>query len=208
MNKTWLHFEGGDLPSRSIRARTGEGRSPNWMPGWEWEWKWKSKSKWESRCARFGWLLVTTGMLWGCAGSPSLSDHGQVASLHLFAAPDALNLDAQPGVDAVGLRLYASGAKTSRGIAIVTGTLDVILYDGRVSEAEIAVTQPIKIWKFSLEDLRPFEATSALGIGYQLALSWGATAPRQTTASVIARYINPAGREIYSTVSYLSMSPK
>jgi len=162
--------------------------------------------------ARFclGWviLLGIAGWVAGCSSGGGVGVRSNVASLHLFAAPAAMNLDAEPGADAIGLRLFASGRSAARGIPIGSGTLEIVMYDGSVSEAALASTSPRKVWKFSAQELRPFAATSSLGTGYQLALSWGTAVPRQSSASVIARYRDPAGREISSMLNTISLTAK
>lgn len=157
-----------------------------------------------------GWVLLvgTAGWVAGCTSGGGVGGRSNVASLHLFAAPAALNLDPEPGADAIGLRLFASGRSAARGIVIGNGTLEIVMYDGSVSEAALASTPPRKVWKFSAQELRPFAATSSLGTGYQLALSWGTAVPRQSSASVIARYRDPAGREISSMLNTISLTAK
>lgn len=156
-------------------------------------------------CITALWMLCA-----GCGGAGKAARGGRdaVADLHLFGVPVALDLDGVPGPDGIGVRIYASGPGVARGVAIRQGTLEVVLFEGVVDAGAIGKTQPLKVWSFDAAALKPLVAETSLGLGYQLALRWGAESPADNVVTVVARYRSPAGAVIYSTSNTISVRMK
>ena len=163
-----------------------------------------------SLAARLACIVVLWILGAGCGGGGKAARGGRdtVADLHLFGVPVALNLDGVPGPDGIGVRIYASGPGIARGVAIRQGTLEVVLFEGVVDAGAIGTTQPLKVWSFDAPALKPLVAETSLGLGYQLALRWGAERPTDTVVTVVARYRSPAGAVIYSTSNTISVQMK
>lgn len=149
-------------------------------------------------------LLVALAV--GCATNGG--GGGDVSEVHLFGVPVALNLDGSPGPDAVGVRIYASGSGIARGVIIRRGVLEVLMFDGAVGQTEVKSRQPLKVWSFGPDALKPLAAGTSLGIGYQLALPWGKDSPRTTVVTVTARYRGPGGMELWSGANTISVALK
>lgn len=153
-------------------------------------------------------ILSVLSTLPGCATSGRGGGRGGIAEVHLFAAPTALNLDFQPGPDSIGVRLYVSSAAAARGIPIKQGTLEVLMFDGSVSESVLRSGSARKTWTFTPANLPAFASETSLGVGYQLALNWDKSPPKEPVVTVVARYRNPAGREIYSASNTIFVSTR
>ena len=159
------------------------------------------------------WLLALLIGLTGCGTPGNSSKPGAVGrgsreaigDLHLFGVPVALNLDDHPGPDGLGVRIYASAPGVARGVAIRQGVLEILMFDGSIEGAQLRTIPPVKMWRFEATTLRPFAAETSLGLGYQLALRWEKNRPRGPTATIVARYYSPAGAELYSTASGISI---
>lgn len=168
------------------------------------------------RCAnavtgRWVAYFVVAGLLWtgGCATSGGrVASGGTIESLHLFGLPIALELDGRPGPDGIGIRLFASAGTQARGVSIQQGTLEILLFEGTVPEGEIRSTPPRKVWALTPANLRPYESETSLGVGYQLALRWENLRPRQNSATVVARYRTPGGKEIYSDANAIPLTAR
>ena len=160
--------------------------------------------------ARLACIAAVGFLCAGCggAGKAARGSRGAVADLHLFGVPVALNLDGVPGPDGIGVRIYASGPVLARGIAIRQGTLEVLLFEGVVDAGAVGTTKPLKVWSFDVAALKPLVAETSLGLGYQLALRWGAERPADNVVTVVARYRSPAGAVIYSTSNTISVRMK
>lgn len=145
-----------------------------------------------------GWLLV------GCVAVNSNSNGG-IGDLHLFAVPNALNLDGNPGPDGIGVRIYASPPGKAEGVAVRSGRIEIWIWDGVVTNPG-SHQKTLHVWSFGSADLEPFAgSTTTLGVGYQLALGWGTNRPSGKVVTVQARYHAPNGQALSSTTSTISV---
>ena len=142
----------------------------------------------------------------GCASSGSANAKSAVQSLHLFSVPVAVNLDDAPGPDGFAVRLFAKGAKGSKGIAIPNGTLEIVMFDGIVPEKSSPA--PLRTWSFSGSELKKHSGQSAVGTGYRFTLRWADSPPTQSRISVLARYVPPSGPAISSAPSSVTTGVK
>ena len=154
--------------------------------------------------------LSGLGLVLSLLSAPGCATGGgrTVSELHLFGVPVALNLDPVPGPDGVGVRVYASDAGGTKGVAIRQGILEVLLYDGVVSPTAARTTPPLKVWSFNPTALKAYEGKTSLGAGYQFALKWAPETPRQPVVTVVARYRAPNGTALWSAANTVTVSMK
>ena len=151
--------------------------------------------------------LVLTGA--GCASSgPANSvnpprSSKTVEELHLVAVPSALNLDGAPGVDGFAVKVYASTARSPKPVAITTGALEILMFDGVVKDDAALPDKPLRIWSFSVKEARAFERKGHIGVSYQFTLAWGEAKPAANRITVIARYCGPRDELAHSAPSVI-----
>ncbi|MGV3771807.1 MAG: hypothetical protein ACO1QB_02830 [Verrucomicrobiales bacterium] len=121
---------------------------------------------------------------------PPPPEDARIEQLHLWSLPVGLNLDGKPGADGFSIKIYASSPDYPKPIAFNKGELEILMYDGAGTDAE---DQPLKIWKFGPEDLKPFAAITPIGVSYEIVLPWGASFPTKKNISILARYFPPGG---------------
>lgn len=143
----------------------------------------------------------------GCADQTPVGDRttppgpvAQVSQVDLQVVPTAINFDDRPGPD--GLRAMVFLYQVYSGGKVETvmgdGTLELVLFDGRVEESAILSTAPLHVWKFSSPELRPFARRGMVGWGYGFPqLPWGKDAPTKSVVTLVARFTG-AGRTVYS----------
>ena len=142
----------------------------------------------------------------GCStvGGSRGGGRGEVGEVHLFGVPVALNLDSRPGPDGIGVRIYLTAGGRAQGIEMKRGRLEVLMFEGALTDEALASATPRKVWSYTPSQLAPAVGTSALGTGYQLALNWGADRPRNGAVTVIARYLPPNGAPLFSASSSIA----
>lgn len=149
---------------------------------------------------RLGWILWLA--LLGCQSAGPSADHGSaIREIHLVSMPVALNLDAVPGADGFAVKIFASDPKEPKPVAISGGTLDVLLYDGVIAGRPGDKVEPLRVWSYSSEDLRPYQFRRPIGVGYDFVLAWGENRPAQKKITVVGRYTAPGAAPIYSAPS-------
>ncbi len=153
--------------------------------------------------------MTGLSLLTGCAAIHGAGGgRGDIGEIHLFGVPVALNLDSKPGPDGIGVRVFMTPAGRARGTEMHEGRLDVLMFDGVVTETDFTRTPPLKVWSFTAQQLAPVVGSSALGIGYQLALNWGQSRPHVTSVTVVARYHPPSGPDLFSTPNSISVGTR
>lgn len=139
-------------------------------------------------------LLCTAGAV-ACEGPPQVQT---VDHIDLMTPPMASNLDRQPGADGIQVRVFlysgSQGIQTVKG----SGTLEIMLYDGRIGLQQAAMLQPLRSWTFSPEELTTFTFKWKGLWGYQMALRWGEAEPRASVVTLIARYTAPSGEVVHA----------
>lgn len=143
----------------------------------------------------------------GCStvGGSTGGGRGEIGEVHLFGVPVALNLDSRPGPDGIGVRIYLTAAGRAQGMEMHRGRLEVLMFEGALTDEALASATPRKMWSYTPPQLAPAVGTSALGTGYQLALNWGEDRPRTGAVTVIARYHPPTGVPVVSTSSSIAV---
>ena len=171
---------------------------------------------WMLTCA----LALGAGGAAGCTTGASRGDGGSVSSpnkkpkrtsgileLHLLTMPIALNLDGAPGPDGVAIKLFANIGNAAKPAPIRSGEIEILLFDGLLSDKNLPSLQPAQTWTFTAKELKEFETQAMVGTGYQLTLRWGSFKPKSDRVSIIARHPIGDGRYLYSTPGVIACSP-
>ena len=134
-----------------------------------------------------------------------------VDHMDLQASPVASNWDNRPGPDGLVVRVffYRIDPKTGQtGTVTVSGSLQFLLYEGKVSPQEASAAQPFQVWAFLPEQLPVFLGRS-LGLwGYQMQLAWADHVPRSDSVTLVARYQPPEGPPMFSMPANIAMGLK
>lgn len=130
-----------------------------------------------------------------------------ILELHLLTMPVALNLDGAPGPDGVAVKLFANVGNSAKPAPIRSGEIEILLFDGLLSDNNVPMLKPAHTWTFTAKELKGFETQAMVGTGYQLTLRWGSFKPKSDRLSVIARHPIGDGRYLYSTPGVIACSP-
>lgn len=143
----------------------------------------------------FQWTVLGLSALLGLGGcathprAPQPAGDAPIRELHLFSLPVALNLDAEPGADGIGVKLYAIAAGQVKAVPIRAGVLEFIAFDGTVNFARTPRPDPFHVWQFTPADLARHEILTVLGTGYDLVLAWAPKRLSQGRVMIVARYL-------------------
>ena len=139
----------------------------------------------------------------GCLRNPNSPPPAQakVDAIEMRVMPAAVNWDAKPGPD--GLQgvviLYSLGESASAVRAVpVSGTLELLMFKGRVTASTAGEVKPAYTWTFTGEQLLPMLEHGIVGWEYVLRLKWGDKPPCMGAVTLVARYRQPDGRWLYS----------
>lgn len=132
----------------------------------------------------------------------------RVDQITLLALPTALNWDNRPGPDGVQtiIHLFQQGPREP---VLASGTLEFLLYEGRVSREELAAAKPFHIWPFTASEIEPYLGRSKAGWGYALRLPWGPKVPQSGSVTLAVRYtpLGAGGPTLYSAPTVIAMKP-
>ena len=143
------------------------------------------------------WLAAS-----GC-GTPG-GGRGAVDELHLLTIPVAINFDGMPGADGFAVKVYASRREEPKPVAIPSGIVEILMFDGVVSVSDVAKTPPLRTWTFDKAALSERRYRTSIGVGYQFSLRWDEAKPTTERITVLARYRSPDGRMISSLPSSIA----
>ena len=158
--------------------------------------------------SRIGGLAITPALLVlllispGCrpgAGVPT--GIGVVDALEIPMLPMPVDWGAAPGPDGLLVQVFFYRVdQVSQKVATVTvrGTLEFLLFPGRLVGADLTRMEPAYSWRFTGDELRSWAARGAAGWGYAMQLAWGPAAPCSGPCTFVARYDGGDGRWIYS----------
>ncbi len=116
-------------------------------------------------------------------------------------------LDSQPGPDGVRVQVLMFRVDKTQPNT-VSGTLDMIVYNGSYSASELGKVEPWHVWTMSGDELRRYIFRLYSLWGYTFTLTWGDTPPSggpQRRITLRARYTSPGGVEIYSEPTFVQM---
>ncbi len=156
-----------------------------------------------SAAVRLGSLVAVA--LTGCAAPSTVSsDVAPIERLVLLTSPTALNFDQRPGVDGFAVKIYAFSRDVPRPLAITSGVLEVMLFDG-VLAGPPGDTEPRIAVRHEAADLARRATRSVVGIGYTVAITWKDARELPDDVTLIARHESTSGRVVYSTPLSIAM---
>ncbi len=150
-------------------------------------------------------------LLGGCASdnAPPRAKSGKVSDaitqLHLITFPTGINMDAIPGQDGIALKVFAGNTSRPKPLPVRAGELEILLFDGLLKSSSGGESKPLKVWRFSTDELKAHEFTSTIGVGYQLTLVWADAKPTKGRATVMARLVLSEERAVYSAPSPITL---
>ena len=161
-------------------------------------------------------ILVCGAALAGCDGSgrgsglrppPPTVD---VQGFTLSSSPTALNWDEDPAPDGVITRVqfFQLGPNDQVRSVPVKGTLEFLLYEGRVAQADLAKVTPSNVWTYQANDLPTYLGKQMGMWAYQMQLDWRTRPPKSTVVTLIARWQPPNGEWQYSEPTLVAVSLK
>ena len=142
----------------------------------------------------------------GRGGGLVFGGKDNLEELHLFGMPTALSSDRLATPDGFAVRVFASSRKQAKGVAIRSGTLEILMFDGTLGNADPRLIAPVRVWSYSDANLVANLISSSVGIGYEFVLRWGAARPVTSRISVVARLTPPTGPPLYSAPSVISVT--
>ncbi len=133
-----------------------------------------------------------------------------VAGFSLSSSPTALNWDDKPGPDGVIARVqfFRLGANDEVRSVPVKGELEFLLFDSKLSAAEVTQAQPSTIWRFPAEDLPNFLGKQMGMWAYQMQLDWRKKPPKASIVTLVARWKKPGGGWKYSDPTLVAVALK
>ena len=152
----------------------------------------------------YGWILAAA-LAVGCEGPPIAENINYIQVITPIAAS---NLDGIPGPDGVQamIFLYRSGQKVETVAG--TGTLELQMFDGNLTARELTRTTPFGVWSYTPQELLPFQARWKGLWCYQLVLPWGPERPRSGGVTLLARYREKNGLELYARPQYIPLGSR
>jgi hypothetical protein len=160
--------------------------------------------------------LVLALAVAGCTGpwfgkstrSPSLTPPkpvDRVDAIDLWAVPPAaVNWDDDPAPDGIIAQIFLYQADQPEPV-LVKGTLNFLLFEGRVPRAGLATAKPQRIWSYGPTELATRQIRGLVGWGYTAQLGWGRPAPASPAVTFAVRYDPVAGPPLYSAPIVIQM---
>jgi hypothetical protein len=139
-------------------------------------------------------VLLAAGLA-ACEGPPQVQT---VDHIDLMTPPMASNFDRDPAPDGIQTRVFLYSGSQSVQTVKGSGTLELLLFDGRVGLHQAAVLPPLRAWSFSPEELDAMTVKWNSLWCYQMSLRWGEARPQTSVVTLVARYTAPNGRVTYS----------
>ncbi|MGO8698285.1 MAG: hypothetical protein ACLQVY_11275 [Limisphaerales bacterium] len=128
---------------------------------------------------------------------------GPVGEIHLFGFSKALR--GPRGIEGLGIQVFASKLGVARGIPILRGRLEVLMFDRVDSSLNPRVEKPFKVWGYDAPQLEAFRITTVIGDGYPLEVRWNQDRPKSKAITLVARYSSPGKEEVYSAPITISL---
>ena len=141
------------------------------------------------------------------AGRGSNPPPSGIVELNLLTLPVALNLDGAPGADGVAVKLYVGAAGSTKPVALRTGEVEFLLFDGLLTQDSTRLPEPARTWRLTAKQLRGLEVQALVGTGYQVTLRWDRFQPKSDRVTVLARIPLGEGRYLYSSPGVISCAP-
>lgn len=132
----------------------------------------------------------------------------QIDAIQLMSMHSAINLDDRPGADGIQLSVFLFRQDQPLALRLERGTLELVLYDGRVAATQLASAQPARIWRYSAANLRSIENRSAIGVGYRTTLDWSDARPQSSVVTLAARILRPGKPALYAKPAHIPVGPR
>jgi hypothetical protein len=157
------------------------------------------------------WLvpLLLFPLLPGCSSTsprtpaPSPSADA-IREINLLVMPTALNLDGQPGPDAVAVKIFAASATHAQAIPIRDGLLEIAAYSDTLPVDPSVPATPFHLWRFTSAELARHASTTLLGTAYNLTLSWSPKTLTGNRLTLVARHLPPDGTPVSSAPGFVA----
>lgn len=133
--------------------------------------------------------------------------NARIDAVDLFVLPVAVNWDNVPGPDGVAARIMLYRSSDAQPVAMTRGTLDFLLFEGRLGNTEIMAGKPHVSWSYTPGEMVSAVERNIVGIGYTLRLGWGPLAPRTDAITLVARYMPERGSPVFSAPVTMLMNP-
>ena len=131
-----------------------------------------------------------------------------VDNINLHTSPSAMNWDNQPGTDGIEARIYFFRVDTSQAISLNAGTLEFVMYPGRVPAEQLSEATPIRTWRFTARDMQRRRNKTVIGWAHQFRLSFDDQRPNASAVTVTARLMRPNGKLLYAMPVQLATGDK
>lgn len=145
-------------------------------------------------------MLAAAAVISGCPpqGEVMPKPVAAVVGMEMQVNLYALNWDGRPGPDGLEVRVRLYIPDPVRAVP-VSGTLEFLLFEGRIPPERIEQTKPLRTWSFVGEPLQRHARPGPVGWHYMLRLDWGLDVPTSNSVTLISRYKLPDGRWLYSS---------
>lgn len=161
-----------------------------------------------------GWMirgaaLAVAILLSGCAAAGDAgedADESLVTAINVQTAPTAVNWDGVPGPDGLQVRLFLFGADGAESKRFSRGSIDFMLFEGRISDAQVLTTEPLVKWSFTAKEMEAVGGQGMVGWSYEPRLGWGSHVPKTRSISLVVRVRQPDAKAILSPPTLLYVS--
>lgn len=130
-----------------------------------------------------------------------------VDAIELYVLPVVLDWDKVPGPDGIQARAMLFRFSEAPPVRLSRGTLDFLLYRGRLKAEDLATATVFHTWSFTPAEIAPSLERNIVGDGYTLRLAWGAHVPDGEFVTLVARYVPSKGAPVRSAPVTLLMKP-
>jgi hypothetical protein len=139
------------------------------------------------------------------AEPPRPVEHVDQITLSL-SPPTPVNWDDRPGPDGVQVKVYFFRVDQPLPVT-VGGTLEFLLYEGRIERGGFEGVEPFRVWRFGPEALPSYLGRGLVGWSYAMRLGWGANPPAARSLTLRARYLPPDGPAKDAAPMHVAMRP-
>jgi len=142
----------------------------------------------------------------GCGPGRSLQPPRPAAAVdvvNLRVMPNPVNLDNDPEPDALLAEVFFFKLDEPQPVP-VTGTLELLLFEGNVPVGSLGRARPLRVWRFGGDDLRRCLTRDHGLWGYVMQLRWDMP-PAAKHVTLLARYTRPGGGTVVSAPSSIPL---
>ena len=131
----------------------------------------------------------------------------EIDRIFLQVSPNAVNWDGKPGPD--GLEVCVHMFRLSQPLPVtVRGTLRFTIYEGVISEKDLASAKPFRSRLFSGEELKAHRVRLMMGWGYAMRLGWGRNKPTTSSVTLAIEYLPQKGNSVHANPIAIPIGPR